>query len=291
MAQQVTFAQTEMPLYEGAVPGNKPGKNEETSTNTDGILRIAKVSEPALTIFKPAHPNGAAVIICPGGGYSILAAGHEGADVAKEFNKIGVTAFVLKYRIPNAAKQEQPHVAPLQDAQQAILLVRTKSKEWGVDPQKVGILGFSAGGHLASTAGTHFDSAFVSNPAHISLRPDFMMLIYPVVSFTHNAHQGSAVNLLGKNADAKALAYFSNEQQVTAQTPPTFLVHATDDGGVNPANSIMFYEALRKLKIPAELHLYQQGGHGFGLRIKGRESLWFDECADWMRGNGWLTKK
>lgn len=291
LAGRALHAQTESPLYEGAIPGNLPGKNEETRATTGGILRIAKVSEPTLTVYKPSRSkaNGAAVIICPGGGYSILAAGHEGADVAKAFNAIGVTAFVLKYRIPDATKQETPSIAPLQDAQQAIRIVRKNFQKWNIDPQRVGILGFSAGGHLAATAGTHFDSTFISNPENISLRPDYMMLIYPVISFTRNAHQGSAQNLLGKNAGAASLSYFSNDEQVTAATPPTFLVHATDDDGVNPENSIMFYEAARAHKVPAELHLYQQGGHGFGLQIKGREERWFERCASWMKSNGWLS--
>lgn len=291
LLQQSAQAQTEIPLYENTVPGNLPGRNEETRETTGGILRIGKITQPTLSIYKPARgkANGAAVIICPGGGYFIEAAGHEGADVAKEFTKIGVTAFVLKYRIPNAERQDNPSIAPLQDAQQAIRLVRKRFQEWKVDPQRIGILGFSAGGHLASTAGTHFDSSFISNPENISLRPDFMMLIYPVISFTNKPHQGSAKNLLGSNAGSKSLTFFSSEQQVTAATPPTFLVHASDDDGVDPANSILFYQALLQNKVPAELHLYQQGGHGFGLNIKGREEQWFQRCVGWMKSNGWLV--
>jgi acetyl esterase/lipase len=252
-----------------------------------GIVIVDHITKPTLTVFKPAAKkrNGTAVIICPGGGYSVLAAGHEGADVAKVFNKAGVTAFVLRYRLPKEECMIQKEYVPLMDAQQAIYFVRSHAQQYHIDPNKVGIMGFSAGGHLASTAGTHFDPVR-KELASTNLRPDFMILIYPVISFNDEiGHVGSKDNLLGKNPDEKLVHLFSNEEQVTPQTPPTFLVHASDDDDVNPENSIRFYQALLKNKVPAELHLYEHGGHGFGLNNTTTNEDWFKSCVDWMKTN------
>ncbi|HRN58308.1 MAG TPA: alpha/beta hydrolase, partial [Agriterribacter sp.] len=230
--------------------------------------------------------------ICPGGGYSIVAIDHEGFKVAEKFNEAGVAAFVLKYRIPDKKNQTDPSVAPLQDAQQAILTVRTNAKQWNIDPARIGIMGFSAGGHLASTAGTHFERSLIDNPDHISVRPDFMLLIYPVISADMTiTHRGSFNNLLGADASAEQLSLYSNEKQVTAATPPTFLVHASDDGGVSPNNSIVFYQALLKNKIPAELHIYQNGGHGFGMHNATTGDEWMERCKNWLNANGWLKAR
>ena len=281
----------EIPLYDGKTPNEIPGPNEEESTNRDDILRISKVRNPTLTIFLPPKEkaNGTPVVICPGGGYSILAFEHEGTEVAKKLNEKGIAAFVLKYRIPSPATSSNPEVAPLQDAQQAIRIVRRKAKEWHVNPQRIGIMGFSAGGHLASTAGTHFQKAHIPNSENTSLRPDFMILLYPVISSDiQMAHQGSYRNLLGQNPAPEKMKEYSNELQVTAQTPPTFLVHASDDKGVKPDNSIVFYQALIKNKVPAELHIYQGGGHGFGLNNKTTTDSWFDRCINWLESNNWL---
>ncbi|MCC7525869.1 MAG: alpha/beta hydrolase [Chitinophagaceae bacterium] len=282
----------EMPLYPAnKIPGNLPAPNEEKSETSGGIQRISKISLPTLTAYFPAanKANGTAVVICPGGGYSIVAIDHEGYKVAEQFNQMGVAAFVLKYRIPDSTKQQDPSIAPLQDAQQAILTVRVNAKKWNIDPAKIGIMGFSAGGHLASTAGTHFERVLVDNPANMSVRPDFMILIYPVISAEMSiAHKGSFKNLLGANASAEQLSLYSNEQQVTDKTPPTFLVHASDDGGVSPNNSIVFYQALIKNKIPAELHIYQNGGHGFGMNNRSTKDKWMDRCKNWLDQNGWL---
>ncbi len=285
MAQQV------IPLYTGVIPGSKITPDEEYSEQKDGILIVHKISRPTLSIFPASKKkaNGTAVIIFPGGGYWINASGHEGTDVAKKFNEMGVTAFVVKYRIPDDATMGNRAFGPLQDAQQAIQLVRQRAAEWHINPNKVGIMGFSAGGHLAATAGTHFTAPVIPNTDAVNLRPDFMMLIYPVISFQDTVgHTGSKDQLLGKDATADLKNYFSNELQVTDQTPPTFLVHASDDGVVKPLNSMLFYESLLRHKIPAELHLYQGGGHGFGMHNPTTRDQWMDRCQNWMRANGWL---
>jgi acetyl esterase/lipase len=281
-------AQEIIPLYT-KVPGSKPIVNREhAETGKDGILRISKVSEPSVMVFQPARgkSNGTAVIICPGGGYAILAASHEGTDVAKVFNEWGVTAFVLKYRLPDDSTMEQKEIGPLQDAQRAIQIVREGAQKWGINQSKIGIMGFSAGGHLASTAGTHFNHAVIDNKKNTSLRPDFMVLIYPVISFTDSlAHMGSRNNLIGKNAGAEKVTEYSNELQVTTATPPAFLVHAKDDGGVKVQNSISFYEALQKNGVAAEIHLFEKGGHGFGMNNKTTDVKWMDWLKVWMEKN------
>lgn len=284
------IAQKEIPLYKDAIPNSKPTKDVEKSETTDGILRISKVSRPTLGIFLPAKEkaNGAAVIICPGGGYGILAASHEGVDVAKKFNEMGVTAFVLKYRLPDDSTMADKEIGPLQDAQQAIKTVRERAAEWNIKPNEIGIMGFSAGGHLAATAGTHFYKAVIPNKENTSLRPDFLLLIYPVISFTDSlTHMGSRNNLIGKNPSPEKITEYSNELQVRDDTPPTFLVHASDDGGVKAGNSIAFYEALLQHHIKAEMHLYQAGGHGFGMYMKNNQEEWMERCRNWMKFNGW----
>lgn len=229
------------------------------------------------------------MIICPGGGYWILAAGHEGTDVAKEFVKMGVTAFVLKYRLPDARVQLNPTIAPLQDAQRAFQLIREKAKDWNINPTKIGIMGFSAGGHLSSTAGTKFDKPVIDNSNGISLRPDFMVLIYPVISSDPTiTHGGSFEKLLGIGSTAESRLEYSSDKHVSQNTPPTFLVHASDDGGVSPQNSVVFYQALLKNEVPAELHVYQNGGHGFGLINPTTSDLWMDRLKNWLRVNKWI---
>ena len=285
----------EMALYaENKIPGNIPGPDEEKSESNGGILRVSKIKTPTLTAYLPPanKANGTAVVICPGGGYSIVAIDHEGFKVAEKFNEMGVAAFVLKYRIPDKKNQTDPSIAPLQDAQQALLTVRTNAKKWNIDPSRIGIMGFSAGGHLASTAGTHFERSLIDNPGNISVRSDFMILIYPVIS-TDIAitHSGSFKNLLGANASAEQLSLYSNEKQITAKTPPAFLVHASDDGGVSPNNSIVFYQALLNNKIPAELHIYQNGGHGFGMHNATTKDEWMERCKNWLAKNGWLKNQ
>lgn len=253
--------------------------------------------KPELTMYLPPREKatGAAVVICPGGGYGHLAMDHEGHQIAQWLNKFGVAGFILKYRHRNSGSG-YGHPAPLQDAQRAVRTVRARAKEWNVNPERIGILGFSAGGHLASSAGTHFQNRYndvKDSIDKVSCRPDFMILIYPVISFTESfTHKGSRKNLLGNDPERELVENLSNERQITAQTPPTFLVHGNDDKGVPPENSIFFYLALRKAKVPAEMHIYENGRHGFGLGKQfGAVSSWPVRCEEWMRGRGLLDKK
>jgi acetyl esterase/lipase len=274
-----------IPLYPDGVPNSKP--TPATYIEKDGDGHASVVSIPTLTPFFPekGKANGTAVIICPGGGYSGLAMEKEGNAVAKEFNKVGITAFVLKYRLPSDLIMVDKTIGPLQDAQAAMVLIRKNAAEWSVNPAKVGIMGFSAGGHLASTAGTHFDKALIDNKG-ISVRPDFMLLLYPVISFGEYANKGSRDKLVGLTPTAEQIELYSNEKQVTATTPPTFIVQAGDDKVVLPQNSLMFYEALLKNNIKAEMHLYQAGGHGFGLNNPKSDQHWFGWCVSWLTVNG-----
>ena len=236
--------------------------------------------------------NGAAVVICPGGGYGGLAMDHEGHQIARWLNAQGIAGIILKYRLG----PKNPHPTPMHDAQRAIRYTRHHAKEWKIDPGRVGILGFSAGGHLASTAGTRFDvgNSEAQDPIdHLSCRPDFMILLYPVITMTDPyTHKGSRNNLLGKSPDAKLIDALSNEKQVTAKTPPTFLVHTTEDTAVPPENSAMFYLALTKNKVPAELHVFEKGRHGLGLGPRELPyAAWPELCVTWMRERGFLSPR
>lgn len=283
-------AQVRIPLYE-TIPNSKPSVNKEKADSANGSIRITQVSIPTLTIYIPAVSSvkTTAVVICPGGGYGMVAAGHEGFDIAKVFNEWGVAAFVVKYRLPDDAIMVDKSIGPLQDAQRAIQLVRQNAAQWNVDPDKIGIMGFSAGGHLASTASTHFDKAVIDNPGNISLRPDFSILVYPVISFIDSmAHKGSRNNLIGKDPSAEKIKEYSNELQVTPKTPPAFLVHAKNDGAVKYENSVRYYEALIKNKVPAELRLYERGGHGFGLNNSTTTDKWMDRLKTWLKANRYI---
>jgi acetyl esterase/lipase len=293
IASTIAYSQEKpMPLYPKGIPNSKPTPATYVE-KTDKSSWITGVSEPTLTAYLPAKgkANGAAIVVCPGGGYSGLANAHEGMAICQEFNKIGVTAYLLKYRLPSDDIMVDRSIGPLQDAQMAILTVRKNAKEWGINPAKIGIIGFSAGGHLASTEGTHFDKPVIENKENISLRPDFMMLIYPVISFGEQAHVGSRENLVGKTPSAAQVDLYSNEKQVTANTPPTFLVHAQDDNVVPVQNSLMFYDALLKNKVKAEMHLFQEGGHGFGMTNSKNKDKWFDWAANWLDENEFLSGK
>lgn len=285
-------AQVVLPLYDGPIPNSKPTTNKERSvTDAAGILRISKVSVPTLTMYKPdkAAEKRPAVIICPGGGYGILAASHEGADVARAFNNMGITAFVLKYRLPEDTIMVDRSIGPLQDAQRAIQLLRENAEQFKIDPSKIGIMGFSAGGHLAASASTRFNEQLIGNPKKTSLRPDFSLLIYPVISFMEGiTHKGSRLNLLGKVQAPETLRKFSNELRVTEQTPPAFLVHAGDDPAVPVANSISYYEALLKQKIYSNMIIYPHGGHGFGMNNKTTSDKWMNHLQNWMSDNKFL---
>ena len=247
--------------------------------------------KPTLTIFFPSEgkANGSAVVVCPGGGYQFLAEDHEGKQIGEWYAKHGITAFMLKYRIAPRYR----HPAPLQDAQRAIRTVRARAKDWHIDPKRIGIMGFSAGGHLASTAGTHFDDGKpdATDPVEkASCRPDFLVLCYPVITLEPPyTHVGSRNNLLGKDAPDDLVKDLSNHLRVTERTPPTFIFHTDEDKAVLPENAILFYMALKKAKVPAELHIYEKGPHGVGLAQKlPAASSWPDRLADWMKGRGLL---
>lgn len=284
-------AQQVIPLYNGAIPGSKtpPADYVEVIVSgNDGVSRVSKVVTPTLTAYLPAKPNGTAVIICPGGGYGILAFDKEGSLVAKKFSEIGITAFVLKYRLPSDAIMQDKTMGPLQDAMQAIYLIRKNASMWHVNLTKIGIMGFSAGGHLAASLSVHYNDVKVQNQENVSLRPDFSVLIYPVVNFGENTHAGSVKNLLGDNPTDAQRKYFSAELHVNAETPPAFLVHANNDGTVPVKNSLEYDAALAKNKVLAEMHIYQGGGHGFGLYNKTTTEDWFKTLKAWLSTNKWL---
>lgn len=287
LISQVLFAQEKpIPLYPNGVPNSKPtppGYVEKIANDW-----ITDVSVPTITPYFPGKgkATGTAVIVFPGGGYAGLASGHEGRAVAQQFNKIGVTAFVVKYRLPSDSIMVDKTIGPLQDAQRAIQIVRERAAGWGIDPHKVGIIGFSAGGHLASTLATHYSKAVIDNKENINLRPDFAMLIYPVITFGQYAHVGSRENLIGKNPPQALIDLYSNEKQITSDTPPTFLVQAEDDDVVPVQNSVMFYEGLLRNNVKAEMHLFEEGGHGFGLENPKSPDHWFDWAENWMLENG-----
>jgi acetyl esterase/lipase len=282
---QLSNAQQVISLYPGKIPNSKLTANEEQITANalvDTVTR--KVSLPTLTIFLPLmnQSNGTAVIICPGGGYGGLLTKREGSDVARAFVKLGVAAFVLKYRLPDDGIMEDKSIGPLQDALQALKTVRQNAGKWNIDAQKIGIMGFSAGGHLASSAGTHFDARIIENHENTNLRPDFMVLVNPVISFSDEiGHIGSRNNLLGKTPSVEKINFFSNELHVSQSTPQTFLVHTADDTVVSPENSFRFYYALRKNKVNAELHIYSEGEHGFLKKPVFEE--WFGRTVNWMK--------
>lgn len=255
-----------------------------------GALGTADEDIPTLAAFllPPERAVPTAVIVCPGGGYLHLATDKEGDQVARWLNSIGVQAFVLKYRLG----PRYHHPVELGDAQRAIRTVRFRAAQYHIQPDRIGIMGFSAGGHLASTAGTHFDSGNpdAADPIdRVSCRPDFLVLGYPVISFTQHVHVGSMHALLGENPDPELVALLSNELQVTPQTPPTFLFHTTADQTVPVENSVMFYLALHKAGVPAEMHLYEEGPHGVGLAPTDEAlSSWPARLADWLRVRGLL---
>jgi acetyl esterase/lipase len=279
---------------------SRTGLSQEPATvllwpnGAPGALGSEDADRPSLTIFLPAGNQAArtGVVVCPGGGYGMLANNHEGRQVANWLNSLGMAAFVLKYRLG----PRYHHPIELGDAQRAIRLVRAQAAEYGVAPDRIGIMGFSAGGHLASTAGTHFDAGNPGDADPIqraSSRPDFLVLGYPVISFTTPyTHQGSLKNLLGDHPDPKLVENLSNELQVTAQTPPTFLFHTTEDKSVPVENSVLFYLALRKAGVPAEMHIFERGPHGVGLALRDPAlAMWPALLANWFRERGLLTGK
>jgi acetyl esterase/lipase len=283
-------AQITIPLWpEGQVPNYKASGEKEKIESAD-IIRISLVQTPEMTVYLPSKKTatGQAVIICPGGGYSYLSYNWEGTDAAGLLVGKGIAAIVLKSRLPNSKSNITPHLSPVMDAKRAIRIVRANAVKWNIKKDAVGIMGFSAGGHLASTLGTHFDSGdakATDSVERLSSRPDFMVLVYPVISMSKPImHAGSRNNLLGAKPDSSLAILYSNELQVTKETPPTFLIHATDDKSVPVENSLLFYQALKDNNIPAEMHIYPKGGHGFGLGLgKGYLETWTDRLVDWIR--------
>ena len=266
-------AQTPIPLWENGAP-NAAGKEA--------------IDIPTITLYPASKETttGSAIIVFPGGGYSHLSEIKEGSDVAKWLNSLGIAAFVVKYRL--GMKYHQPN--QLLDAARAIRIVRGRAKEWNIDANRIGILGFSAGGHLASTLGTHFDAGkpdAKDEVERVSSRPDLMILLYPVITMGEFTHNGSKLNLLGENPTTEMIKQYSNELQVTKDTPPTFIAHSTADPAVPIENSLMFAESLRKAKVPFELHFYEQGPHGFGLAPTNPIlASWTGRCADWLGVHG-----
>ncbi|MGY5354498.1 prolyl oligopeptidase family serine peptidase [Wenyingzhuangia sp. IMCC45467] len=291
-----SFAQSEqIPLWD-KIPGAKKDKDykEEPRLDKNGNRTgIRKVTTPTITpyLVDSGSDENTAVIICPGGGYSVLSFDKEGIDIAKYFNSIGISAFVLKYRLPSDVIMKNKTIGPLQDAQQALRIVRRNAKEWNINPSKIGIMGFSAGGHLASTLSTHYNND-VYKSEKTSARPDFSILIYPVISMQDGiTHNGSKVNLLGKNASTDLIEQYSNEKQIDANTPPTFLIHATDDHAVPVENSINYYLKLKENKVRTEMHIYENGGHGFGLGKKGTSLDWSKALTSWLTVNNLTPEK
>lgn len=278
-----------LPLWPNGVPNTKKSDIQEVR-DTSRSLHIRFVTDPTITVYLPEKTEVPfkTVIVCPGGGYSNLSYDKEGIKVAEMLQSKGIAAIILKYRLPNADLQKDKSIAPLQDAQRAVRLVRSHAGDWNLDTSNIGIMGFSAGGHFASTLGTHFDmEVYKAKDAadELPARPDFMVLVYPVISMEIGVtHMGSRINLLGKDPSDEQVNLFTNYLQVTKETPTTFLIHAGDDGAVPVQNSLNFYNALLGNKVDAEMHIYPHGGHGFGL-AKGRPHLenWSSVLVDWIK--------
>lgn len=279
-------------LWPDGIPGSKKDPTYvENIVITEGrVTRATNVVTPDLTVSlpDPALATGAAVLICPGGGYGTLAFDHEGNAIAKWLNDNGIAGIILKYRLPSDRIMADKTIGPLQDAQEAMRVIRRNAAAWKIDPLKVGVIGFSAGGHLASTISTHYADKVYEVKDNVSARPDFSLLIYPVITMdTTFTHRGTRNNLIGLDPTEKNVFRFSNEKQITSDTPPAFLVHSSDDGAVPVKNSINYYTGLQKNKIPAELHVFQKGGHGYGLAPNGgTESSWPDLCIRWLKAMG-----
>lgn len=287
----ITFAQGKIiPLYSGDIPNSKSAPASYRETYDTAREYFTRVSVPTLTVFSPKKGTAkrTAVIIFPSGGYRVLV--DEGEDIAKAFTSKGITAFALKYRLPNDTIMLDKTIGPLQDAQMAIKHIRMNAKKYNIDTNKIGFVGLSAGGHLASTEATHLNTVVIENKENTNLRPDFMVLLYPVISFTHAKVNATIAKLLGTVPSEDSLTFFSNEKHVSATTPPTFLLHAGDDERVSVQHSLLFYEALQEAKVKTEFHILQNGGHGFGLEHETRADNWMLWCMAWLRENGFGIK-
>ncbi|MGQ1783729.1 MULTISPECIES: alpha/beta hydrolase [unclassified Saccharicrinis] len=288
----VNISAQPVPLWEkGKIPNHQKSKGKAFIPKRD-IIFITNVQAPTIEVLLPSKQsaNGMAVLICPGGGYGGVSYDWEGTDVAKWLNGRGIAAFVLKYRMPQAESVITSHKAPLQDAQRAMRYIRHYAEKFNIDKNKVGVMGFSAGGHLASALGTHFERAYYKSKDDMDnemIRPDFMMLIYPVISMQKViTHYGSRKHLLGENPSDELVTEFSSELQVCEKTPPTFILHSGDDKAVPVENSIRMYQALVKHKVSATMHIYPTGGHGYGL---GKSRI---AAPDWTKlAEEWLEKQ
>ena len=286
----IGFSQNEIiPLWNGDIPNSQKSEDKEVILSTDAT-RISLVQTPTLEVFLPTKKSntGRAVIICPGGGYHNVVYDWEGTDIAKWFNSKGIAAFVLKYRLPNTKSVKVSYEAPLQDAQRALRIVRSQSDKWQINPNKIGIMGFSAGGHVASTLGTQFNNPNKFKETTIDsifARPDFMILVYPVVTMKLDyTHKGSRLSLLGEHPSEALINQYSNELQVTQNTPPTFIVHSGDDTAVPVENSLNLYKALKDKGVKTEMHIYPEGGHGYSLALgKGYLQTWTDRLYAWLQ--------
>lgn len=261
------------PLYPDSIPGS--------------TVKLSKAEVPSLTLYLPIKEKatGTAILVIPGGAYGFLAIQEEGTAIGKVFAESGIAAFVLKYRLPKRETMRDKSFGPLMDAQQAMKTIRSNATNWNLNPAKVGVIGYSAGGHLASTLGTHYSKSYIPNKDNIGLRPDFMIQVYPVITMNDQlTHMGSKINLLGMEPSKEKVDLFSNELQVTKDTPPTYLTHCADDQVVDVNNSIVFYQALKKNKVDAELHLFPKGNHGFTQRLPINE--WLDPMLLFMKKEG-----
>lgn len=283
-----------IPLWEDKIPGEiiTDNYNEKEVFKDNELQSTSNVKVPTITIFTPTEnkANGTAVIIFPGGAYSHLAMNKEGKKVAKWLNSLGITAFLLKYRMPSDLTMKDKTIGPLQDAQKAVRMVRRNATKWNLDSNKIGVIGFSAGGHLAATLSTNFSEITYESLDTTSPRPDFTILIYPVISMQNEiTHKGSKEKLLGLDPSVELINKFSCEMRVNATTPNTFIVHATDDQSVPVENSINYYLELKNNKIQCELHLYEKGGHGFGLGVLNTSKNWTFNCENWLENNNYIT--
>jgi len=281
-------APTMMPLFDGAIPNSRPTPDEE---GPSGFMQgITNVSRPTLQVFLPAKAkaNGTSIVLLPGGGYAGLSIAMELDGVARNLQDHGYAAFIVKYRMPSDKTMIDMTIGPLQDAQQAVRQVRVHASEWKIDANKVGVMGFSAGGHLAATLGTHFDKAYIDNPDNVSLRPDFMVLVYPVITMKLGVTDiGTRRHLLGDEPAEEQVKLFSNELQVTERTPPTLLLHAADDQIVDVDNSVLFFEALRHHHVPVDMTIFHKGDHGFFPLARDE---WEAVIFRWLEHNGWAKR-
>lgn len=283
--QQAVSQQASIPLYENAVP-NAHIAPEDYAEQTDADGLVTRVTQPALIPFFPKKETatGTAILIFPGGGYRLLSLAA-GEEIAKALNEAGITAFIVKYRLPNDTIMVDKSIGPLQDAQAAMRLVRKRAAEWGINPDKVGMMGLSAGGHLVSMAGTQQSRIVVDNKENISLRPDFMALLYPVIIYDP-AIPRTRENLIGKKPSPELLRLYSTDKHVTTATPPTFMVHAADDDVIPVKNTLSFFDALLQNHVKAEMHILQSGGHGFALTDSNSKDNWFRMFKSWLTENG-----